>query len=157
MVSNKTAYYDFSSYFTKQGLSAWLRNKSCKRLRSRPKRSITLSIIPRLLLLIFSWWTLISHHKADKRSTGFADRSHVFSLRKVVNYRSLGSAGTGRLWAILIEWQTAGNKSLCFKLGCGVGVGFLRTLGVGVGVRFFSPTPEVQQNHFYIALKSSKS
>jgi len=29
-----------------------------------------------------------------------------------------------------------------------VGIGFLTTLGVGVGVGFFCPTPEVQLDHF---------
>jgi len=42
-------------------LSASLRNKSCKRLGSRPSRSITLSIKPCLPLLIFSRGTLIIH------------------------------------------------------------------------------------------------
>jgi len=33
----------------------------------------------------------------------------------------------------------------------GVGVGFLRTLGVGVGFFYQTSTPYVQLNHFYVA------
>jgi len=39
------------SMYLQQNLSASLKNKSYKRLRSRPKRSVTLSIKPRLALL----------------------------------------------------------------------------------------------------------
>jgi len=48
-------------YFAQQHLSASLRNNGCKCLRSRPKRSITLSIKPYLSLLFFSQQTLITH------------------------------------------------------------------------------------------------
>jgi len=41
-------------------------------------------------------------------------------------------------------------RSRCFLSGCGVG--FLTTLGVGVGFFCLSPTPGAQLDHFYIAL-----
>jgi len=62
--------------------------------------------------------------------------------------------------------SSGGSKNLPLKQGCGAGVvrswrflggdevGFLTTLGVGVG--FFCPTstPDVQLDHFYITLLS---
>ena len=89
-------------YFVQQDLSASLRNKSCKRLRSRPKRSITLSIKPFLSLLIFSRWTLITH-KPDKRSTD------IYGPRKG------GQGGLVPLafWNLTFSYQNF-NKKCCF-------------------------------------------
>ena len=62
-------------YFTYQDLSTSFRNNSCKRLGSRPKQSITLSIKPSLSLLIFSRGTLIIHKplQVDYVLTGILD------------------------------------------------------------------------------------
>ena len=51
MVFNKTT---IRSFFTQYDLPASLGNKSCKRLRSRPKQSNTISIKPCLSFLTFS-------------------------------------------------------------------------------------------------------
>ena len=54
MVFNKTT---IMSFFTQYDLPPSLGNKSCKRLRSCPKQSNTISIKPCLSLLNFSRWT----------------------------------------------------------------------------------------------------
>ena len=43
------------------------------------------------------------------------------------------------VFAQFLKWS-------CYMQGCGAGVGFLTTLGVGAG--FFCPTPDVQLDHF---------
>ena len=81
MVFNETTNYDFILPAW-QHMSGSHRNKSCKRLRFRRKRSITFLIKSCLSLLIFSRWTLIQ--KPNMPSSDIANRSHVFTLGNVL-------------------------------------------------------------------------
>ena len=95
-------------------------------------------------------WRERGHRKVGK-GTSVCFKPTTSSRNVYVTWRSPSTASrTGRatsqatftnvLW-MLEHWQ-AGLRSRRFSGG----VGFLTTLGVGV--RFFCPTPEVQLNHF---------